>query len=127
MKAFRYWKIVLSLGALFLLGGAAGSVLTLRLRPEATVAARAPEEKWQALTLADYRARLNLTPEQVERLRPVFGVTGQKLRTLRSYTAERVAGLVKEMNQQVMSELTAEQQVKLRELLQERERAKAQR
>jgi hypothetical protein len=95
--------------------------------PEATVAARAPEEKWQALTLADYRARLNLTPEQVERLRPVFGVTGQKLRTLRSKTAEQVASLVREMNHQVISKLTVEQQAKLRELLQERERAKAER
>jgi hypothetical protein len=68
-----------------------------------------------------------LTPEQVERLRSVFGVTGQKLRTLRSSTAERVHGLVKEMNGQVMLELTAEQQAKLRKVLQERERAKAER
>lgn len=68
-----------------------------------------------------------MTPEQVERLRSVFGVTGQKLRTLRSSTAERVHGLVKEMNGQVMLELTAEQQAKLRKVLQERERAKAER
>jgi uncharacterized membrane protein len=54
-------------------------------------------------------------------------VTGQKLRTLRSSTAERVHGLVKEMNGQVMLELTAEQQAKLRKVLQERERAKAER
>ena len=57
----------------------------------------------------------------------MFGVTGQKLRTLRSSTAERVHGLVKEMNGQVMLELTAEQQAKLRKVLQERERAKAER
>jgi uncharacterized membrane protein YfcA len=34
MKAFRYWKILLSLAALFLLGAAAGAVLALQLRPE---------------------------------------------------------------------------------------------
>ena len=45
---------------------------------------------------------LQLTPEQVERLKPVFGVTRQM-----------------EMNQQVMPALIPEQQAKLRKLLEE--------
>jgi hypothetical protein len=78
-------------------------------------------------TPADYERHLALTPEQVERLKPVFGVTGQKLRTLRANTAEHVAELVKEMNQQVMPALNPEQQAKLRKLLEERSRAFQQR
>ena len=123
MNFLRHWKILVCLTGLFALGAATGSLLTLRLRPEPTPSAQPPEEKWRALTLADYERHMELTPEQVERLKPVFGVTGQKLRTLRANTAERVAELVKEMNQQVMPALNPEQQAKLRKLLEERSRA----
>jgi hypothetical protein len=125
MNALRHWKIMLSLAALFALGMATGSVLTSRLRPEPAVALQPPEEKWRALTLADYEQRLSLTPDQVQRLKPIFAVTGDKLRTLRANTPERVSELIREMNQQMMPALDAEQQTKLKTLLEERRKAKA--
>lgn len=125
MNALRHWKIMLSLAALFALGMATGSVLTSRLRPEPAVALQPPDEKWRALTLADYEQRLSLTPDQVQRLKPVFAVTGDKLRTLRANITERVSELIREMNQQLMPALDAEQQSKLKALLEERRRAKA--
>jgi Spy/CpxP family protein refolding chaperone len=113
-------KIILGLTAVFALGAASGSLVTARLRPAPAASAGAPEERWQALTLADYAQRLSLTPEQVETLKPVFGQTRLKLATLRANTAERVSDLVREMNRQVMAELQPEQQRKLRNLLDER-------
>ena len=93
--------------------------------PEPVVALQPPEEKWRALTLADYEQRLSLTPDQVQRLKPIFAVTGDKLRTLRANTTERVSELIREMNQQTMPALSAEQQTKLKTLLEERRKAKA--
>ena len=126
MKPFSYVNTILGLAAIFALGAASGSLVTAHLRP-APASARAqaaPEERWQALTLADYEQRLSLTPVQVEKLKPVFGLTRRKLATLRANTAERVAEFIREMNHQVMTELSPEQQGKLRTLIEERSRAR---
>lgn len=122
MKTSTNWKIILGLVAIFALGAASGSLITARLQPAPgpLKTIEPPEEKWRALTLADYETRLALTPEQVERLKPLFGLTGRKLATLRANTAERAAGLIHQMNADVMPELTPDQRVKLKQLLEER-------
>jgi hypothetical protein len=127
MKTFSHWKAIFGLAAIFVLGAASGSLVTARLRPAPapTPAQAAPEERWQALTLADYQQRLSLTPEQVERLRPTFALTSRRLSTLRASTAERIASLIQEMNGEVMQELTLAQQGELKQLLEERRRLKA--
>jgi Spy/CpxP family protein refolding chaperone len=122
MKTSPNLKALLSLAAIFFLGAASGSLVTARLRatPEVAQARTAPEERWQALTLADYQQRLSLTPEQVEKLKPVFGVTSRKLSTLRANTADRISALIHEMNGEVMKELLPRQQEQLKTLLEER-------
>lgn len=122
MKTSSNWKTIFGLVAIFALGAASGSLITARLRPapEPAQARTAPEERWQHLTLADYQQRLSLTPGQVERLKPIFGVTSQKLSTLRANTAERIASLIHEMNGEVMQNLTPTQRDVLRLLLEER-------
>jgi hypothetical protein len=124
MKTFSKFKIILALAAIFALGVASGSLVTARLRPApAAVPAHAvPEERWQALTLADYEHRLSLTPDQVEKLKPIFGLTRRKLSTLRANTTERVGELLRDMNAQVAQELGDSQRAKLSALLQERRR-----
>ena len=126
MKTSSNWKTILGLVTIFVLGAASGSLITARLHPAPapTQAQTAPEERWQALTLADYQQRLSLTAEQVEKLKPVFGLAGRKLSTLRANTAERIAALVHEMNSEVMQELTPAQQGELKQLLEERRRLK---
>jgi len=122
MKTSSNWKIILGLAAIFALGAASGSLVTARLHPAAASVKTAPppEEKWRSLALTDYEQRLGLTPEQVEKLKPIFGLTSRKLATLRSNTAERIAQLIHEMNGEVMTELTPEQQTKLKQMLEER-------
>lgn len=122
MKTSSNWKTILGLVAIFVLGAASGSLITARLRPapESTQLRTAPEERWQALTLADYQQRLSLTPAQVERLKPIFGLTSRKLSTFRANTAERIASLIHEMNGEIMQALTPAQQVGLKQLLEER-------
>jgi len=111
-----------SLTALFSMGAVCGAIVTTRLLapPMPITATPPPEEKWRKLTLADYEQRLALTLGQFETLKPIFGRTGRKLATLRSNTTERVAGLIREMNSEVMPELSAEQQARLKQLLEER-------
>jgi hypothetical protein len=122
MKTSSNWKTIFGLVAIFVLGAASGSLIVARLRPapEPAQARTAPEERWQALTLADYQRRLSLTPEQVERLKPIFGLTSRKLSTLRANTAERIATLIHEMNSEVMQELAPAQQGRLKSLVEER-------
>lgn len=123
MKTSTSWKILFGLVAIFALGAASGSLVTARLRPAPTPAVQtksAPEERWQALTLADYEQRLALTVEQVEKLKPIFGLTSRKLATLRGNTAERITSMIHEMNSEVMAELNPDQRVKLKQLLEER-------
>ena len=122
MKTSTNWKILFGLVAIFALGTASGSLVTARLRPAPTPVQTkpAPEERWQALTLTDYEQRLALTSEQVEKLKPIFGLTSRKLATLRANTAERIAAMVHEMNSEVMAELNPEQRGKLKQLLEER-------
>jgi len=122
MKTSANGKIILGLVAIFALGAGSGSLVTARLRPAPTPvqAKPAPEERWQALTLTDYERQLTLTAEQVQKLKPIFGLTSRKLATLRANTAERIAFMIQEMNSEVMVELNTEQQAKLRQLLDQR-------
>jgi hypothetical protein len=122
MKTVSNWKVTLGLVAIFGLGAASGSLITARLgsAPGALHAGSAPEERWQKLTLDDYQTRLNLTPEQVAKLRPIFGLTGRKLGALRASTAERVTELLREMNTEIMLHLSEQQGTELQALLEAR-------
>ena len=110
------WKILLSLTALFLLGAACGAVVTARLRPAAGPAVQPVEERWTALSLADCQQKLGLAEEQVEKLKPVFKRTGQKMKLLRLHTVERLHELLGEMDEQLAEDLTPEQRAQLKGL-----------
>ena len=122
MKTSSNWKVTLGLVAIFGLGAASGSLITVRLGSAsgALHAGSAPEERWQKFTLDDYQTRLRLTPEQVTKLRPIFGLTGRKLGALRASTAERVTELLREMNTEIMTHLSEPQGTELQALLETR-------
>ncbi len=116
-------KIVVSLMGIFVMGGITGNILS----PRKVVAESAPLiEKWPAATLKSYEDRLKLTPEQMEKLRPVFSETAVELKRVRAQTVAEIIRVKKQMNGKVAQELTPEQQVEFEKMLDEmRVKAKA--
>jgi len=104
MNTARNWKIIVSLTGLFLLGAASGAFLTLKITRQTAV-----EEKWTHRTLRDYEQRLQLTPAQVAKLRPLFQQTSTELRQLRATTVTNLHAAIRRMNEQMAKELTPEQ------------------
>jgi len=115
MSVLRHWKIVVALTGLFIVGVVTGSVMTVKVI-KFFVAKNARENiEWPQTTFRDYQKRLKLTPEQQEKLRPVFMEAGSELRAIR-----RDAGLVYwRLNRDVEKELTPEQQKEFEKIREE--------
>ena len=109
MKLRWNWKIVLSLAAVFVAGAVSGAVLTLRIVQKAERQMGGP--LWVGTTLQRYQAKLQLTPEQIERLRPAIEQTGREFRDLRRDTLQGVVGIARQMDERVSPELTPEQKL----------------
>jgi len=115
-------KIAASLVVLFGLGAATGVVAARKLasRP-ASAPARAPfEERWSKARFEQYRARLNLSPQQVAAIAPHFRRFGEQMRQLRDDVRERFTDSLRELNESVARELTPGQRKQLWSMLQER-------
>ena len=63
MSWLRHWKVVLALIALFALGAATGTVVTLKVVKRYIETRTNPERMSQSL-LQEYQRRLHLTPDQ---------------------------------------------------------------
>jgi gas vesicle protein len=117
MKISRRTRIIAALLAIFVMGVGAGFAIARAQKP---AAAPAVEMAWAAQELRLLEERLQLTPEQVELLRPVFAESAHRMKQLRRETAEKLAGLIKDNTAQVTKELGPEQRQRLEEVLRER-------
>jgi len=129
MSFLRHWKIVFALCALFLVGAVTGSMLTIKVVKKKLHEQELAREKlkengsWAVTTYKMYQERLNLTPEQEEKLKPAFTQAGEELRTIRRTTMRDIFGVIRNVNVEVEKELTPEQHeefIKLREEIRER-------
>ncbi len=122
MNNLTRWKIIGSMAGLFLLGAVSGGLVVWHgWRPSGP-----PEEKWTATTLAEYERRLQLTPEQVQKLKPAFIEAGHTLKAVRLQIAQQVLVVTKQLNDAVESELTSAQKLLLEDLLRERKQYREQ-
>lgn len=124
MSWLRHWKVILSLLAIFVAGTVTGAFLTLRVvRSYAnrsalgTLMPLAPQ--WPNTALKNYEKRLKLTPEQVEKFKPMFEQAGKDLATTRTNVATDVLVTLRRLNAQVEAELTPEQKAELEKLREE--------
>ena len=104
----RHWKVMLALVALFALGAATGSVITLKVVKRAIEGRTNPERLSQSL-LGEYQRRLKLTPEQVDKIKPILQRTGREMRDLRSEMAGRTFQVIRASHEEIAAELTPEQ------------------
>lgn len=118
----RHWKIILSLVAIFIVGFVSGGVTTLAITKRA-MARRAAINNLGPAVAQHYARQLDLTPEQVEKLKPIFARAAADIRSSRSNMMMQVMLTMREMNEEVARELTPEQRAEF-EKMKERNRSR---
>src|ERR1041384_2402793 len=118
----RNWKVILSMLAIFAAGAVTGAVIAVRV--VATVANnRLNPERWPTAIVAQYRAKLKLTPEQIEKIKPVAEEGRQELRRVMATSMHDYIGIMRRFDEQLVPVLTEDQR-KLHERMREEMRTK---
>jgi Spy/CpxP family protein refolding chaperone len=119
MNSLGKWKLSLYVLALFLAGGGSGAVITWQVCKRTPVAPSPPAEIGARLR-ARFQSRLDLTPEQMQKITPLIDQAMRRVEAIRRETASQVFANVSNMHEQVLLVLTPEQKVKFEELERER-------
>ncbi len=112
------WKLVLLLSGIFLAGAVTGGVVLTRYhRREAQLGNR--PEQWGPDRLNLLARRLDLSPEQIEQLRPIVKRNMDELNRLRSYAMLETHRVLQRMEADIAAELTPGQKEKFAKLTEE--------
>ena len=118
------WKLILLLAGIFLAGGVAGGFLTLRYAHQKMRERGAPEQ-WGPARLKMLADRLDLSPDQVDRLKPIVRRDVEDLNRLRQQSFSETRRILERMERDIAAVLTPEQKRKFEQLNKEfRERAR---
>lgn len=118
------WKLVLLLTGIFLAGGVAGGFVTLEVGKNMLRKRLAPEN-WGPARLKKLEEQLNLTPEQIERLKPIVRRDVEDMNRLRQQGFQETRRILERMERDIAAVLTPEQKAKFEKLNEEmRERAR---
>ena len=108
--------------AIFVAGCVTGGVLTVAITKR-VMARRTAANNFGAVVVQHYQKQLELTPEQVDKLKPVFARAAAELRSSRSNMMTEAMLAMRQMNEDIARELTPEQQARF-EKMKERNRAR---
>jgi Spy/CpxP family protein refolding chaperone len=112
-------KIVLSLAVIFCAGAVSGGVLGWNSARNSLT--KPPTVERVCNKMRDsLQSRLNLTPEQMQKVQPILDQTGRDLHKIHRRTLEEVQMLFAKSNAEIAKELTPEQQAKFEQLNKER-------
>jgi hypothetical protein len=112
-------KVGASLAALFVFGGVCGFTIATRRMTNPVVRAQL-EERWIEARRRDDAARLKLTAEQAEQVRPTYQQMLADIRAVRETAAVGVIDAAKKQGRVMWSQLTPEQQQEFLRLSEER-------
>lgn len=112
MKKFSRSKIVFCLAAIFLVGAVTGATTALGFA-KAKVEKDLRMQNLETSIMNWAKSRLDLTPEQVERIEPLVELACNEYRAEFSQTIQRVIEIIRASNQRVAKELTPAQAEKL--------------
>jgi Spy/CpxP family protein refolding chaperone len=112
-------KLGLYLLALFLAGGGSGALVSWQICRRTPVAPLPPSEIGTRLR-ARFQSRLDLTPEQAQKMNPIIDQALGRSEAIRRQPADEIFANVSNMDQQVLLVLTPEQKVKFEEFERER-------
>ena len=119
MSTLGRWKLRFYALAIFLAGSGSGALITWHICQSRVVAPSPPAEIGARLR-ARFQARLDLTPEQVQKINPLIDEAMRQVELIRYDTANHVFENVSNLHQQLLLVLTPEQKVKFEQLERER-------
>lgn len=108
------WKFLVLLTGIFVAGTLTGGLLTARFGRN-WLAQRAAPDQWAPIHLRKLAGRLELNPEQVEKLRPIIRRNMEELGRLRSDCVKDSRVVVERMEREIAAQLTPEQRVRFDE------------
>ena len=112
-------QAIIYLVAIFIAGAACGAVIGYTSgKREAVVPAR--QKEMSERTLRRLEARLNLTPEQIAKVKPIVEQNSAAMQAIHRESWQRVSETFKRMNAQIAGHLTEEQNQKLEAMESER-------
>jgi len=115
-------KIIFYLAVIFVAGGVTGAVISLAGAKNRGMGPPNPEEMFTHIR-RHLQSELDLTPEQVRRLKPLLEKRVQEMETIHSRTVQEIEALNRKSNQEmaVALELTPSQKTKLEEMERKRQ------
>jgi Spy/CpxP family protein refolding chaperone len=112
-------KVGLYVLVIFLAGAGTGALITWQVCQRTPVGPLPPAEIGARLR-ARFQSRLDLTPEQVQKIDPLIDQAMRRVEAIRSETASHVFANVSNLHEQVLVVLTPQQKAKFEELERER-------
>jgi Spy/CpxP family protein refolding chaperone len=109
------WKLVLFLVGIFAAGAVTGGLVTVRLGRQ-FLPRRPRVEQWGHDRLKQLTERLDLTPEQQEKLRPIIKPYTEELNRIRTSSINDTRRVLERLEHDVAAVLTPEQRAKFEEL-----------
>lgn len=119
MNFKRNWKVALYLVAIFIVGGITGSFVTLQTL-KYTIHKHRNSQDWSARMMKRLELNLKLTPEQVQKIKPIVDQSVDELKAIRSKTIYESSQVIQRTEEQISRELTPDQQKRFQEIQQER-------
>lgn len=112
------WKVIFAFLGVFLAGAVFGGFLSVRMARN-HVYRSSSMDRFTPMILNRYADRLELSPEQLDKIKPIVKSADEALRHLRSIGYRDAVAVGEKMNEEVSKLLTPEQNAKLEELKQE--------
>ena len=109
----------MTLIAIFVAGGVTGVFLTIRAM-KYEMARRSEIPPGTAFTTDRRRARLHLTPDQDQELRPIMQQADNELRNLRPLDLREIKGILDRAEERVNPVLTPDRRQRLQQMLEDR-------
>jgi Spy/CpxP family protein refolding chaperone len=110
----RPWKVILVMIGIFLAGSVAGAFIALAVEKSDSRRRSGPDQ-WVPARLRTMSERLQLTPEQIDRIRPIMKREGDELAKLREHGMRETRAILERLEKQIAAELTPEQVAKFEE------------
>lgn len=104
----RRWKIILSFVLVFLTGALVGGALTVHLAHEHFLKPPKASEMTERL-MREFQSELKLTPEQVEKIRPIVAQSTSEAEAYHQQTFARFQEIFDQADEAIRSQLSDEQ------------------
>ena len=119
------WKVVLAFIGIFAAGLLVGGLVTLRVVKNLAPARMGSPEQFGPQLMKRYTAKLELTPEQQDKINPLIMRAGEELRQMRRATWTNSQAVIDRVEAEISAQLTPEQKTKFEQMhLEQRDRMK---